>query len=493
MDFDVLRIRLPDRARRLRPRSLTFLAAALIGLLSVLAGPGLPATLAQGTVPRPDWLEPRGLSIVDLVGEVPEEHLRDAIISWETQTGMLQYVSGERSGNTVRITAKVTPRYGPSWTTIGCLGQWPVYDQWPTAAPSGTLRLYANGQEITQSIIQVSVIRSALVQPPRGSADYPRYVLEEGPLFSVPQPVQVPANMGCKILVGGGRYSNLTAVFTLNAPKRVTVDVLGSRSWQARSYIGEGENGSLSGLAGQMAGRYGDRHDKFGLDAPSGTDYMLFKFPPTPLDPYASVDPANAGLAGSGTWRLERSVGGLSVDHVNTAGIPIGGQWQDSDQARGRDFLPFLQPIVRVASPEYFLPPGVPYDPCMSSGNCPDSVLERVHSATFPVTAYFYRVQLTTPSQLAPVLLRQVGSAWSGSAASPADVEAAYAASDAAAVYPAELEQASGADARAASPFQEGQVWLPLISGQPVTYECAEYPCGWFDAQGRMYDFIAAP
>jgi len=55
------------------------------------------------------WLEPRGINVADLVGLVPEDHLRDAIINYGPE-GMAQYVSGHRNGSTVTIDTRMIPR-----------------------------------------------------------------------------------------------------------------------------------------------------------------------------------------------------------------------------------------------------------------------------------------------------------------------------------------------------------------------------------------------
>ena len=81
----------------------------------------------------PSWLEPRGLHIVELVGQVPEDILRDSIVSYSDAVGLVVYKSGTRDGNRVTITTAIYPRvrlapWAGVLTEFACLGQNPYYD-----------------------------------------------------------------------------------------------------------------------------------------------------------------------------------------------------------------------------------------------------------------------------------------------------------------------------------------------------------------------------
>ena len=66
-----------NHAPRMRGRWLLLLltSALLIGLTATVAWAG------TNEPSYPDWLEPRGMSIVDLVGELPESTLKGSMIS----------------------------------------------------------------------------------------------------------------------------------------------------------------------------------------------------------------------------------------------------------------------------------------------------------------------------------------------------------------------------------------------------------------------------
>ena len=94
----------------------------------LLAAPAAAETpVNAGAADAIDWLEPRGLSIVDLVGVVPEEHLRGSILVFTGGSGILRYLEGRRDGNRVTIKVDVSPRYpelSKPYTTLNC-GQAP--------------------------------------------------------------------------------------------------------------------------------------------------------------------------------------------------------------------------------------------------------------------------------------------------------------------------------------------------------------------------------
>ncbi len=468
--------------------SLLLGAAAMLGAII----PARPVA-AQGTVPAlpaaPEWIEPRGLSIVDMVGTVPEDQLRDAILVYLEGSGMVQYVSGSRSGNTVVINTKITPRYGPTYTKMGCLGQPAVGDQIPVVVPAGTMQVFANGQDITPQIVsQSSYIPAGLNQPLDGSGGYLRYSRVPLPTNGA-SPARIPANASCEILINGV-HKNMTARFAFTVTPQVSVTPMGGDTFQAYSYIGPGEAGALKPLADAMR-RYGDRHSAFSLTIPADADYMFVKYPPTPFDPYAA-DQYSYGLPGSGTYRFELYGSySLSVDHVNSMGIPTWGSWNDADLSRSA----FLNAAIfrgRIKTPEYFLPPGIPFDQCMVSGGCSTALLDLIYAQPFEVHVYYYKVERLAGTNLLRVPLKMVGKSWSATAASAtpltdgpfAYAQALYADDAMATLAPAEA-------------LQQIPVFLPIVGRSnppalppPPPDDPTGCPCGWFDAQGQMYDFI---
>ena len=432
--------------------------------------------MAETAAPTADWLEPRGINVVDLVGLVPEDHLKNAILVYETGRGLLQYESGQRTGDTVVINTRVTPRYfsdsGVTFSQFSCLGQPGVYDQWPSPTPASRLRVYdPAGAEITQNAVAVIPIASGQIQPNNGTTGYLRYV-EKGASsaqFATDGSIILPANQGCKVIIRG-QYNNFRAQFTVNPPPQIIVTPLGSQSFNFKSYIGVGASGNLASLNSQMQGRFGTRHDKFDLTPPAGSEYVLVNYPPTPIDPYAGPDAVTYSLAGSGTYRFERSGNTLSVDHLNTMGLPLYGHWQDVDQSGG-DYLNFFSDTSRISAPEYFLPPGIPYNACMTNGGCPDSLLDQINNTSATMSVHYYKVDRLVDG-LTRVPLKQVGDSWRPG-------RALVAASDAQVAL-------------------DSQLYLPILfrnaQQQPPPNlppdDASGCPCGWFTADGRMVDYI---
>lgn len=495
---------LPPCERLSRPRALLVgVTFALLILAALSFAQPSPALAQNSTIPSaPSWLEPRGINVVDLVGLVPEAALRGTVLSYATGTGMVQYVSGTRAGNRVSITARISPRYfaydGSTFSKIGCLGHPAGYDQWPSASPAGSMRLLSGGQDVTNKLDKISVVPAAQIQPQSNANAYPRYEYGEFvPVTTDANGARFPANMGC-VFTGFGRLTDLTAVFTFNVPVAVNVVAKGSTTYQAHSYIGTGSNGILGSLNSQMNGRYGERHEKFNLTIPADADFLLVNFPPTPVDPYDGEQAINMGLPGSGTYRLDRAGGGLSVDHVNTMGIMIRSQWRDADQSGG-DYLEHFSDSARFAPPEYFLPPGVPYNSCMTNGGCPGSLLEQVYTTSYAVSVHYFKIDRISNDGLSRVPLRQVGKGWSSglattSAPEPFDPEEAV--NGTATVDPS--YEFAPEPVQIDETQQTHKQYLPIISRPKVVQtpppdDPTGCPCGWFDGQGRMLDYIAAP
>lgn len=190
-----------------------------------------------------------------------------------------------------------------------------------------------------------------------------------------------------------------------------------------------------------------------------------------PVDPYTQFpgDPYdNVSRPVGGTYRID-SEGGLSVDHVNSMGLPLYGQWIDSNLVGGAIFLPYYKQPYRLASPEYFVPSGVVYNPCMVSGGCPDGLLEQIYNTAMTMWILYLKVE-RTGCDLTRIPLRMVGPGWSG-----------------------QMSLSESYRPASASPYSY-TVFLPLIFRE----FCASLPpdnpsgcpCGWFTAEGRMVDFI---
>jgi hypothetical protein len=449
--------------------------------------PEQAVTAAATTAPA--WLEPRGLSVVDLVGVVPEEHLVDTIITSRVGTGILQYISGKREGDTVTVNARVHPRYWTdgtsSATTFGCLSKPAIADEWPIALPPSSMRLYEDGKEITSEVLvsPMDYVSAGQILPGNSGKDWWRYDFNWGQktVFNSDGSVAVPASMGCAYNISG-RRTNLTAKFVINTPNYLAVEVKGQQDFTFYSYIGVGGAGHIDGLRNQLTRRFGDRHDKFDLTIPAGADYLLVKYPPTPVDPYMGQPEINIFWPTSGSYRLSGPNNTLSVDHVSSMGVPIYGQWQDADQSGG-DYLRFFSNVQRLASPEYFVPAGVPYDGCMVQGNCSDTLLDKIHDTPMSMTVYYYRVARIRDG-LTRIPLKQVGPDWSSSRAAGADTAASAPVAD----------QPTAATAMAGG--EDVLYYLPLVfTAEPKPQELPEgdnngCPCGWFDGYGRMFDYI---
>ena len=457
--------------RRLPQR---ILLAALGGLLAVQGLHAGDVTVVADTEPAApaaiDWLEPRGVNVVDLVGLVPEEHLMDAIVRSLPGVGLAIYDGGERAGDTVRLRL----RYSSSPTdTVLCPGKPASFDEWPSVAPAGTMRVYSNGQEITSEVLDTyRYFPAGQNQPSANTGAQWRYPPTQAATdFAGDGAVQVPANLGCEFPLGQA-YTNVTAEFVFNLPAQISVTVLGSAGGTFRSYIGPGYAGQLDALRSQMQARYSNRHDDITVSPPAGTEFILVKFPPTPVDPY--VDQTKSG---SGTYRIRRPNGKLSVDHTNTMALPYYGQWQDADQSSGAEFLPAFSDGVRVASPEYFVPVGFSYDPCMTNGGCPANLLEDIYNATMTLELYFYKVDRIR-NGLTQIPLRQVGPSWSPASA---------------AAHPPVLLQGESRVPQWNVPLvDETTLYLPaILYAEPIAADDPSgCPCGWFDADGRMVDYV---
>ena len=154
--------------------------------------------------------------------------------------------------------------------------------------------------------------------------------------------------------------------------------------------------------------------------------------------------------------------------------IPLYGQFQDADFTPDAKFLPYFTDATAVSSPEYFVPTGVAYDPCMTNGGCPDSLLQTIYDARMDMTVYYLRLERAAGG-LQQVSLAQVGAGWS-----PGDQPFARTVSTAASAAPAAAQA-------------ENSLYLPVIIAlQQIEPDNpgANCPCGWFADDGRMLDLV---
>jgi hypothetical protein len=465
----------------------TFLVLSMWRMDVAALEPSEGGATTWGEAAQVDWLEPQGLSIIQLVGRVPDAELQGALISYGSGFGIVRYRSGNRQGDVVTINVDIVPRWitagGWSGTLFGCLGQAARLDQWGVRAPQSTMRLYQNDEDITSKLTYFEYFESGQIHPIRSANDtsdsrYPEVVVNSVQR-DASGAVILPANQGCQLTLTGF-YDNLKATFVINAPPSVDVQLLGKETFTFHSYIGPGYAGHLAALSNQMSSRFAARHEKVTLNPPAGTEYLFVNLPATPVDPYTSFNVSdNIGRASGGTYRLSTNGNALSVDHVASYGLPIRGQWQDADQAGGAAFLPFLGEVSVLAGPEYFVPAGVAYDPCMKNGGCSQSVLDAVYNTPMQVSV-LYLATIRQDAQLQRIPLRQVGPGWLSAAGTG---------------LLSTGRRQKGAPAIAG---ETTVIFLPLIQAPAATPpvlpdDPTGCPCGWFDAGGQMLDFIPAP
>lgn len=445
-------------------------------------GTGLIAVAPAGV----SWLEPKGLNIVDLVGFVPEEYLRGAIVYYSPGYGIIRYQSGVRLGDTVTITATVYPRYikdvNTGWygSLLGCLGQPARFDQWGSVTPPARMTLYNGATDITGEVGGYEYVPAAYSLPVGNAASFDRYAkIRVEPVQLSGGALEIPANMGCMMWIHWKNYRELTAVYVIQTRPVVSVTLMGTEVFTFHSYIGPGNAGLLSPLVSQLTAKYSNRHEKFDLHIPEGADYFFLNFPPMPVDPYTEFpgNPYdNVDRPVGGTYRIDGE-GGLSVDHVNSMGLPLYGHWEDSDLAPGATYLPHYKQPYRLAAPEYFVPAGVNYNHCMVYGGCPDWLLEQIYNTEMTMRIVYLKVERIS-CRLNRIPLRMVGTGWSPGASS--------------AFSPA-IRSSLLSPTESYSYF----VFLPLIfrdfcaAVPPDNPEGC--PCGWFTEDGRMVDFIPQP
>ncbi len=470
----------------------------LVTAVAMLAGLALTVAWASTeTAAMPDWLEPRGLSVVELVGQVPDTYLQGTILSYSDWAGIVVYQSGTRTENTVVLTTTLYPRHtvvppnNLDLTLFGCLGQTPHYDHMGSVVPPSTLRAYdSSGREVTAEITYMTITRMD-TQLPTANSSYPfRYPqVEYGPGSPNPLPIgphglSLPANSGCWIHLPGANYYPLTGVFTLGLEPSVRASVLGTQQDTFQSYIGPGGVGIFQPLMSQLRSTYADRHVRIPLSIPAGANYFLLRFPPMPGDPYTDTELPyrNADRLSAGTYRLSGT--DLSTDMVFSAAFPVQNAWRDADQAPGSEFLPVLTNLPELATLEYVLPAGIAWNSCFTQGNCPPNVLSQIHDAVMSLEIVYLSV--SKPALGGEwVSLQMAGPAWS-----PSNLGGSG--------EGLEIVAAPDTSARAAIAFSETatdthRIFLPFVSGGSREEPPTGCPCGWFDPLGRMLGFWPGP
>lgn len=457
------------------------------------APPTGQVTLENSPVSLPEWVEPRGLSIADLVGQIPDEYLRGMIISYGPSTGIVVYESGSRVGNTVVVTATIYPRiHTPIWpphnlvTQFGCLGQTPFFDHIGSVVPASTMRVYlSDGTDVTEQVQFMDISRLGLEQPIANSQSSIRYPVEEYglwkpfPLPMGPEGLQVPTNGGCIFEQPGVDNYPLTGVFTFTVDVPPEVSVVGTQQATFQSFIGSSDVGIFQPLMNQLQGQYGDRHTRIPLSPPDGASYFLVRFPPMPGDPYTDrVDGIldNADRPTGGTYRLSTWVY-LSTDLIYSGALPLYPAWQDADRAPDAEFLPLMPPPVELAAPEYVIPAGMAYDSCFTQGNCPPTILEQIYHAEMVLDIFY--LAMAMPQEAGEwIPLRMAGPRWqpstTGGQSAPESLQPPS--DDGGTLSGLWSEQVTAAFA----------VYFPLVAGSSGPEDPGECPCGWFDSLGRM-------
>jgi hypothetical protein len=482
-----------DMRAREPARRLLFLVA-----IAVLLGLKTGASHAQeATATTPGWLEPRALSVVELVGQVPEADLKGTIISSDDGTGIVVYESGTRVGNQVTLRTKIYPRLvrqptdpNNRFTSFGCLGQMPHYDHMSSTVLASTLRVYdQGGAEVTSEIRNLFVTRMGTRQPSTSSKEPKRYPIETYGYGGMALPLEaeglrIPTNNGCRIWIARTDLYPLTGVFTLTLNPSAQIQVLGTQRGTFQSYIGPGNIGIFQPLMSQLSGAYGWRDGRIPLSVPAGANYFLVRFPAMPGDPYTDSHGAppypNANRPLGGTYRLSRGLD-LSADLTFSAAFPLSVAWRDADRAPGSQYLPLTGKPLELATPEYILPTGIPYNNCFVQGNCPPGLLQQIHETQMSLEIIYLKV-IGPESGGQWIPLRMAGPAWSPSSLS-SNGEPPEGAHD----------QTVPAEETPDAPGTRHFSYLPSISGGQEGQNGQEpdaCPCGWFDAQGRMLGLV---
>lgn len=458
----------------------------VLALLVVSLTAATPAARAQD----PPWVEPRALSIVDIAGQVPDEVLQGAFVTWNGLAGIARFTASRETASGLEIDVLINPRRftsgGQTLTRLPLLGLRPFRDHMSSAAPESTLFLFENGQPLTAEPQRINYLEPALVMPGLGAGVPDRYPALERSIVPPERDglgIRIPANWGGELVIAGD-HPVITGTFRVSPTNVPRVTLLGTQEATFQSFIGPfnpGDEGGLGRLIEQIFDHCGVafRHPRIPLSIPAGTNYVLFIYPPTPVDPY-DVDPnrSNIDRPTTGTLRLAPDEAMLSMNLTHSGGFPLRVAWQDADQVQWGDavpglpnpppserFLSLLPPIDRFTPPELFVPAGIPFDPCFLDGTCAPAILDAICTADMPIRIVYLSVQTpTSGAGLVALPLRMADDAWQPASSMSALLQ--------------DLSQA------------ESTVFLPLAF-RPAPPPSGERPLGIFDtASGRMVGYI---
>lgn len=412
-------------------------AKRLIGVVTLSVIVCLTAGAAAVHAQTPPWVEPRALNIVDIAGQVPDDALREAIVTWNGLAGISRFLGSRQVAAGLEIDVLMDTRRfwsnGGWLTRVPLLGQRPFADHMGSAAPESTLYLYKNGQPLTAEAHWINYLEPALTLPSKGAvmvSRYPELERQKAPPERDGLGIRIPANWGGELVIEGD-HPVITGTFRIAPSNTPRVTYLGSQEATFQSFIGTytpGDEGHIGNLIRQMHDHCGTnlRHPRIALNVPPGANYVLFIYPPTPVDLY-DVDPnlSNIDRPTSGTLRLAPDGGMLSINLVHSGGFPLLAAWQDADQVKWRHedrnqpdpppaerFLSLLPPIDRFTPPEIFVPSGVEYHPCFREGACLPSLLDQVCNAAMPIRIVYLSVRAPTSGQTVMLPLRMADDAW---------------------------------------------------------------------------------
>ncbi len=446
--------------------------------------PQSPTTQPNTSHITPNWLEPVGLNLATLTGLLPESTLRDAVLVWVPGSGTVKYDSGVVNGNNIEVTV----RYNlTNKDEVWCLGEAPQLDHTGTVQPSATMRIFSNGNDVTNRVqSSFNYVLGGLVQPTGSSLTYvSRYPVTTAPVnFSADGSIIVPANRGCKFTIDAP-LPNLKAVFTMAKQDKISITQRYHHiNTNIHSYIGVGAAGNLAPLQTQMREIYEDRHDQIvqwrnltseQKELIESSDYVFVKFPTSSHDMYGGTGDAY------GTYRFAFNTSyyeWLSVDHVSAKLLPRLGHWRDADTQSNQQFLDYFHGMWNhgnnefenfdaIKSAELILPPHMDYQPCMSAGNCSRDVLQEIYDHTYTAEVFFYNIERVRDSGLEEVPLLSVGNGFTGRTAL-ADTQSQ------------------------ALHSMNYSIYLPVIQKPAIAIPVGCVGgCGWFDEEGQMLDFVA--
>ena len=275
----------------------TVMVVVLVGLLLGTAASGVAADSVE-------WTEPQALNIVDIAGQVPDSVLAGHIVSYSGGGGVVLYESAQVISDTLQITVQASPRYVDWWGgayVFNTLGQMPNYDHIASTMPAATVRLYLNSQDITDNVMQVEYLDPGPTTPTTNAADWYRYPEAKhtvsGASLLSSEGLNLPANMGGSIYVlyqpaDTSAEVWITAVYTSAGSRCGDGPVFGAPNTNLSVFPG----GLFSGRCGQssrelvqqLRATYEDRHPRIYINAPSGTNYVLFNYPVSDFNIYAT-------------------------------------------------------------------------------------------------------------------------------------------------------------------------------------------------------------